>query len=668
MEILDIIIYILSSAIIITWIIFWVKTKSILGIFGVTNTSNIQPPTTPTPTTLTPTTTKSPMCNSANCNSITGKCVNDKCICDPGYDGYNCSHAIQCLNGCYGHGACVLGKCVCNTEWIGEDCSIRNVNWNNKIYSSDLICKINDNACPPGKCCQNEKCVDCNNDMILQYNGTFDGQEPKCPLISNNYCKKDADCRYNGVCTKNGFYALTNNVLETKLLYSTNGLNWEEKKPLQIKEFLYGTSNSTKLCYNGILWVLISENISFSTDYKLIGSIYSTDLINWNISTGDTVVLSSNIIYNKNKNIWIICGGSISYGPEMTTMVYSKDGKNWTKTDKIFGFANDISYNNDIFVAVGSKINTNEYPDHTIAWSSDGINWVGLGLVFSSKGSLVLWNETQKLWVAFGKDTSDNTQMAWSLDGKNWTLSVSGDIFGNYNVNTYDTNYPINCDSKGITATIKDTPKTIISYADSQTDAYTKNISKDECGGNCLSYYCVDRTTKTIYTNGIQYMGGLLYYNSPNSTANLLGTDTDLYKKIACVGGESCRVISSTVIKPSNPKAIFCNGSIWVAGGEGKNILIYSTDGKVWKNTLPLGNIFNIFAPSSKYSNYKPENGMVKSISYNGNTWFAVGAGYEGIAYNIATSNDGINWISLPNSGTNYKDITDLKWYSEVVV
>ena len=68
-----------------------------------------------------------------------------------------------------------------------------------------------------------------------------------------------------------------------------------------------------------------------------------------------------------------------------------------------------------MWVAVGSGTNT-------IAHSTDGISWTGLGTsIFSTSGNSVEWNG--ELWVAVGEGT--NT-IAYSTDGINWTNSSNG--------------------------------------------------------------------------------------------------------------------------------------------------------------------------------------------------------------------------------------------------
>ena len=63
-----------------------------------------------------------------------------------------------------------------------------------------------------------------------------------------------------------------------------------------------------------------------------------------------------------------------------------------------------------MWIAVGAGTNS-------IAWSTNGTSWTGLGTtIFSNQGSGIAWNGT--MWVAVGQGT--NT-IAYSYDGKNWT-------------------------------------------------------------------------------------------------------------------------------------------------------------------------------------------------------------------------------------------------------
>ena len=425
MDTLNIIIYILLSIIIITWVIFWIKTKSILGIFGINNSINqiITPsPSTTYPlstTTQSPTTTSGPTCISC----INGTCLNGQCICSTGYTGWNCYNQILCPNNCNSNGNCVLGSCVCNSGWTGNDCSVKNANWFGNLYTTNSTCGgVENTSCTAGNCCINGTCISCQSDTIIQNQGKFDGQKPSCAIVNNNFCPGGEVCRYNGACTTSSFYAIcidyTTN--SSYILISKDGIGWD-KKNIVVPAFLNGISNARKLFYNGKIWVLISERQQYlkNSPQTLVSQIiYSTDLTNWNVATGTPLYSSQSITFNINLNIWLICCGF--------EIIYSNDGKTWNNTNysALFSYINNISCNKNFCVAVGISFN-NGSEDNTIAWSSDGINWTPLSNIFTNVGSVVLWNETQQLWVAFGKNYSTyNTISAWSIDGINWNSSV----------------------------------------------------------------------------------------------------------------------------------------------------------------------------------------------------------------------------------------------------
>jgi hypothetical protein len=76
---------------------------------------------------------------------------------------------------------------------------------------------------------------------------------------------------------------------------------------------------------------------------------------------------------------------------------------------------NGVSYNGELWIAVGSGVN------NTIAYSNDGLNWSGLGkTIFSTSGTAILYKN--KMWVATGQGTN---AIAYSLNGINWTNVVN---------------------------------------------------------------------------------------------------------------------------------------------------------------------------------------------------------------------------------------------------
>lgn len=72
---------------------------------------------------------------------------------------------------------------------------------------------------------------------------------------------------------------------------------------------------------------------------------------------------------------------------------------------------NGVAWNGNMWVAVGSGTNS-------IAYSYDGVTWIGLGLLVLTQGNAVAWSGS--MWVAVGSGTNS---IAYSYDGIIWTGS-----------------------------------------------------------------------------------------------------------------------------------------------------------------------------------------------------------------------------------------------------
>ena len=200
--------------------------------------------------------------------------------------------------------------------------------------------------------------------------------------------------------------------------WSSNGYEW------------YASSNNLQsiigtvidIAINGTRWVAVGQNNYNSAninDINYISIAYSDDNgITWTNSINSS---NQNLIFGVrgqsifwNGLIWVAVGEAIN------TIAWSSDGKTWTGLGlTIFssgGFG--IAWNGLIWVAVGNGINS-------IAWSSDGKTWTGLGTsIFSIGGYGISYNGN--IWVAVGKGTNS---IAWSSDGKVWTAITSVDTF-----------------------------------------------------------------------------------------------------------------------------------------------------------------------------------------------------------------------------------------------
>lgn len=108
-----------------------------------------------------------------------------------------------------------------------------------------------------------------------------------------------------------------------------------------------------------------------------------------------------------NGTMWVAVGGNTTH-----SIAYSYDGITWIGLgNSIFTTGNGIAWSGSMWIAVGSGTN------HSIAYSYNGMTWVGLGKgTFATQGNNVAWNGS--LWVAVGSGTN---LIAYSYDGISWS-------------------------------------------------------------------------------------------------------------------------------------------------------------------------------------------------------------------------------------------------------
>ena len=250
----------------------------------------------------------------------------------------------------------------------------------------------------------------------------------------------------------------------------------------------------------------------------------------------------------------------VAVGQSLSTIAYSSDGINWTGLGKsIFSIAGyGVAWNGTLWVAVGGE------ETNTIAYSYDGINWTGLGKsIFTTTGRGVAWNGT--LWVAVGSGTNE---IAYSSDGINWTGVT------------------------GTSASIFDTCKGV--------------------AWNGTRWVAVGSGTYTI-----------AYSSDGKKWSPVINSKTNIFS-IECRG-------------------VAWNGTLWVAVGYGSadptsKSIAYSSDGITWSTVTDSRNIFGFWG---------------WGVAWNGTRFVAVGEGGTGGTYSIAYSSDGINWTGVTDSKTN---------------
>jgi hypothetical protein len=151
---------------------------------------------------------------------------------------------------------------------------------------------------------------------------------------------------------------------------------------------------------------------------------YSSNGLNWipvnNSIFTSTTATSGGYGVAWNGKMWVAVGGGGVFRGGQHTIAYSSDGINWKPADNsIFTrYGRGIAWNGIMWVAVGNG-GTESGGEYTIAYSSDGIFWTGITDSYSNLlevGYGVAWNGT--MWVAVGYGS--NKSVAYSYDGMIW--------------------------------------------------------------------------------------------------------------------------------------------------------------------------------------------------------------------------------------------------------
>jgi hypothetical protein len=272
-------------------------------------------------------------------------------------------------------------------------------------------------------------------------------------------------------------------------------------------------------------------------------------------------------------------GGSTS----SFTMAYSYDGVNWIGLNKIIGnYVNDIKWNGSMWVAVGYGI-ASGYGANNIAYSYDGINWTGLGrssALFGSSstlygGNAVEWNGT--MWIAAG--TKGTNSLIYSYDGINWNVT--------------------------------------------NTDPFIT-------GGSAIAW------------NGNMWVAGGGGINA--GTAANIGYS---YDGINWVSKNTNFTAAYDYNFSGGVYSFAWNGRFWLAGGRNlvntnTVVMNYSTDGINWTD---ISDVFGTITSADHF---------VFSVAWTGSYWLA--GGLNGSTNNIAItmSYDLFSWYSLPSSFGTY--------------
>lgn len=353
-----------------------------------------------------------------------------------------------------------------------------------------------------------------------------------------------------------------------------------------------GTLHSEATPANDTFVVLYIEPVTFTVT-NVIKPTAQTGIVQvgWNVASTPYFIQPSSFT-----NPSLVVG----VGSGTNTLLYSNNnGVTWTANGAtIFTTtARGVCWDGSTYVAVGSGLNS-------IAYSSDGINWTGIGTSTFTDGYGVMTTGTR--FIAFG--TSGSAIIATSDDsGITWNTTTSPLVNNAY---------------AGAT-----NGNVIVALGGSGLNGDTITYSFDQGS----TWYGVGNTIFSIDGYGVAWGASGLFVATGEGSNTLAYS----FNGIAWVG------LGSSIFTIRAYGVIYANGR-FVAVGEGTNTIAYSSNGLSWTG---IGT--SIFSTRGR------------GISYDGVNFIATGEGTNTVAY----SSDGITWTGVGDpfgSGVGYGTSTSL--------
>lgn len=361
------------------------------------------------------------------------------------------------------------------------------------------------------------------------------------------------------------------------LMYSYNAYTWTSVGPSAGAYTLYDIQwNGTNFVAAGLTYLLYSTTgTAFTLFTHGLGTVYS---LAWsptlNGGAGRWVAVTNTAIYYTNTN-----NGS---GGWTTTSFTPFTG----------AILNSVAWSPQLnqFVAVGAA------GTHTIAYSYDGITWVGLGatfLTFTTAGTGITWSSQLGLWCATGIGT--NTFLT-SPNGINWT-------------------------PRGTTGV--DNTGRAIAWSPQQNQFVMGGTGRHSLATSSGGVLWVGRTGTSIFStqvNGVAWAPQLNTWIAVGSGTNTIASSQDGISWTP-------RVPASLSALTTTGNCVAWNGSLFVVGGSGTNPIATSIDGVNWtgrSQAVITGTVFGI--------TWSPTLSL----------WVATGS----TTNTVATSPDGITWTA----------------------
>ena len=433
-------------------------------------------------------------------------------------------------------------------------------------------------------------------------------------------------------------FSLSNYYIDTKLFSTVNNYYLTGPFPYSFfsdRQVVIVGGSGYSLLYSsdaGSTWVTLPF-IPFETSCNGIASGDDKWVAVGN-GTANTIAFSytGTVWYPIGKTIFSYQGNSAARGSQLwvaagegtNSLAYSYDGVSWVgQGTSIFTVGAAVATSGTAWVSVGQGTNT-------IAYSSDGIFWTGQGTsVFSVAGRGVQWGNS--LWVAVGKGT--NT-LATSVNGISWSGQTVFTVQGNCvawngvywlagGQGAFSTAYS----SNGITWTPSSAcPLTVvnaIAWTGSQWVATGSGpgISVAVSPGP-VSWHST--SSEYVIANAVSSRAFSFTVPSNSFLATGSGVTTLASSPDGLVWTARTSPFTTSTL------CVAWNGQVWIAGGSGTYSVAYSLNGITWTGIS--------FANLS----------TVKSVAYGNSQWIAVGSGSAG--YTRAQSSDGIIWTQS-NSG-----------------
>ncbi len=216
------------------------------------------------------------------------------------------------------------------------------------------------------------------------------------------------------------FSAVPNTIINSA---SADGTAWSGQGATTFK------TNGMDAVWDGTSWYAGGFN-SGDAAYSSVNT--SVDGINWTpistpMITGNVTGVTYGVV--NGTPTYVAVGSSPGTGSGSVNLMYKQGSGEWTAVESstsIFSIlGNRVAWNGSKFIAVGRGTNT-------IAWSSDGVSWTGLGqATFANYGYDIAWNGSY--WLAAGTGGTGSATLAWSADGLTWNPIDMATSFTNGN-------------------------------------------------------------------------------------------------------------------------------------------------------------------------------------------------------------------------------------------